>query len=180
MNSIAQTLIASYAFTNNLIDTVTEDLTPEHLLKRTRDGAGPSLLWTIGHMYEYRRRALKAMDIESDDRYESMFLEAAATEGAEYPSLEELLGAWNDLWPTLESALSEQSNDAFVDAEGKKTRLFNGMIFSTWHEASHMGSLSTMRKELGYPSSSEAIIDRIRKEKEAKEKEAAEAGSDQS
>ncbi len=170
MNTIAETFIDSFQFSDNLLPVVTEDLTPEAALKRVRGGEGASLLWTLGHLYEYRRMALERLGVETDAKYQSLFRQAAASGGEGYPELEELLADWERLSGELQDGLSALTNGAFLDEGGEKNSLYRSMVFYTWHEASHLGAVSAMRKEFGYPSASEVVVARMKREREQSDK----------
>lgn len=169
MNLIARPFIASFAFTDSTVAPVTNDLSTEDLLYRTRGGEGASILWILGHLYEYRRLALGSMGVETTDDYENLFKSASATDGTGYPTLEKLLAQWEELSVRLEETLANQSDDAFLPTEGEPTRLYKMMTFYTWHEASHMGSINAIRKELGYPSMAEIVKARMKKAVQEKE-----------
>ena len=166
MNTIAETLVDSFQFSDNLLPVVTADLTPEDAIQRVREEEGASILWTLGHLYEYRRMALEKLDVETDAKYQSLFRQAAATSGDGYPVLEELLEDWKVLSEQLVGRLSETTNESFLDESDQKNPLYRAMIFYTWHEASHLGAVSVMRKELGYPSASEVVVARMKQQKE--------------
>jgi len=176
MNFVAQPFLAAFAFTNNSIALVAGDMSDDDALYRTRDGEGASILWILGHLYEYRRRTLGALGVEIESEFEELFCNASATEGAGYPSLRELHSKWTTQWELLEKTLGEQPDSLFIDGEGERTRLFGALNFYTWHEASHMGAVMMLRKELGYPSASEIIGRRMKK---AREEEAARAAAEE-
>lgn len=174
MNPVVQPFLTSFDFTDRGVRITTGDLSPQDALYRMRGGEGASILWTLGHLYEYRRLALAAMDVETDSRYASLFLDAAASDGAGYPELSAFLKDWSALAEKLQKTLAAQSVEAFLTAEGEKTDLFTAIHFYMWHEASHMGVINVIRKELGHPSASEIVIARMVKQQEEEARKAAE------
>ena len=175
MNPVVQPFLTSFDFTDRGVRITTGDLSADNALHRMRDGEGASILWTLGHLYEYRRLVLAAMDVETESPYTSLFLDAPASEGAGYPELNAFLKDWSALAETLQQTLAVQPPEAFLTAEGEKKDLFTAIHFYVWHEASHMGVINVIRKELGHPSASEIVIARMKKQQEEDARTAADA-----
>ncbi len=119
--------------------------------------------------------ALAALGVEKEREYQHLFLNTPASEGTDYPSLEELLGKWAVLSAELQAALEEKSNEEMTTPGDNQRTLMNLFTFYTWHEAYHLGAANMIRKECGYPSASEIVIARMKKAREEAEAEEPEA-----
>lgn len=171
MNAIVRPFIASFAYSNNLVRFITDDLSRQQALFRTRDGEGASVLWTLGHLYDYRCMALELLGVEKEREYGQLFSEESASDGTGYPELEELLHKWDILAEELESALARTTEEDLIASEENGARLFNALTFYTWHEASHFGAISTIRKEQGLPSAAEIVMAHMEKLRQEAESE---------
>ena len=74
---------------------------------------------------------------------------------AEYPSVDEIQEAWNQISEQLKNALREAPEDVLATAspEGMPSfdkKLSGTVAFLAFHDAYHTGQLSFLRKWLGY------------------------------
>lgn len=178
MNTIAQPFIASFGFTDHNVSLVVENLSAKDALYRTRNGEGASILWILGHLYDYRCMALAALGVEKEREYKHLFLNTPASEGKDYPSLEELLGKWTVVSAELQAALEEKTNEEMTTPGENQRTLMNLFTFYTWHEACHLGAINMIRKECGYPSASEIVMARMKKAREEADAEEQETGAE--
>ncbi len=159
--SLAVPVAASFRFTDGMVRLVLGALDPQQAVARSREGAGPSVSWLVGHMLHYRCLALKTLGKEKVSPYGDLFGEAGATDGAGYPSPADLIEQWNAWAEELESVVAFASDEQ-LEAQGPafghgEQKVLDTMTFFTWHEAYHMGALSTVLKDLGLPG----IADRV-------------------
>ncbi len=164
-----QPFLSGFAFVDRSIDLATDNLTEGDALHRLRNGEGPSILWTLGHLYEYRGRVLASLDVKVEGTYWEMFCKTPASDGAGYPTLEEMKQMWVIRATALQEALASIGPDALIDGEGEQTPLYKGLVFHNFHEASHMGTTNLIRKELGHRSAAEIVMARMKAEAEAAE-----------
>ena len=93
MTGITQTLTGTFGMTDFLVPLVLEDLSDEDARKRSREGEGPSIAWTVGHLMHYRYYVMSMLGDERVDPAGETFTQAA-TEGSDYPTLGELQEQW--------------------------------------------------------------------------------------
>jgi hypothetical protein len=142
--------------TNALLPFLLSDVTDEIARKRVRDGGGPSIAWTVGHLLEYRCELLGLLGVERKRPFAVDFTQSGATDGLDYPATAELRAAWEQLQAELTAALESASDDAVRRVErvkGTSTELqvLESIVGFAWHEAYHIGALVGLRMSLGLP-----------------------------
>ncbi len=158
----AKTLAGLFGMTEFMIPMVLDDLTDEQAVARPRGEGGPSIAWTVGHLLNYRIFMLNRFGRARDNPYEEKFGNVPASDGADYPSLAELRGAWDQVsqdFMAAVSALSEAELDARLE-EGwhEEQTLRDQVVFFAWHEGYHLGGLGQIRKALGLPGPAERVM----------------------
>ncbi len=160
MTETAKTLMGTFGMTDYLIPMVLDDLSEEDARKRSRDGEGPSITWSVGHLLHYRYHLMTMLGAERVDPSGETFTEDA-TDGAEYPTVAELQARWAGLTEDFQAALTSKS-EAEWDAAGTgahdEKSLRDQVVFLAWHEGYHMGALGALRKELGYLGPAERVM----------------------
>lgn len=122
---------------------------------RTPGDDSNHLLWLMGHLIVHRGMTLKAMGVDWDASWSSLFARGSERIGdAEYPSTEEIQAAWAHVSEQLSAALSKPSA-AVLTQETPKGFSFDGKVsgkvaFLAFHDAYHVGQISFLRKWLGY------------------------------
>ena len=86
-----------FHFTNNIVQLVLSDVSEEQARVRSRGEDGPSIIWTVGHLLDYRVRLLNTIGIEKSSPWKEKFGDGSATDGSDYPPLTEMATAWNEL-----------------------------------------------------------------------------------
>src|SRR5262245_7117890 len=84
---------------------VLSDMNDDTARLRTRDGKGPSIAWQVGHLLEYRCQLLRLFGVEKQPPFAIDFTATGATDGLDYPTIEELRAAWEQLQAALADAL---------------------------------------------------------------------------
>ncbi len=92
MTGTAQTLMGTFGTTDFLVPLVLGDLSDEDARRRSRDGEGPSITWTVGHLMHYRYHVMSMLGDERGDPSGDTFAQAA-TDGSDYPTIDELQGS---------------------------------------------------------------------------------------
>lgn len=160
MSDTAKTLMGSFGMTDFLVPLVLEDLSEEDARKRSRDGDGPSIAWTVGHLLHYRCNVMTLLGDERVDFAGETFTQAA-TDGSDYPTIAELLERWGALAADFQAALMSKTEDDWsasgTGAHGEKS-LRDQVTFLAWHEGYHMGALGALRKDMGYPGPAEKAM----------------------
>jgi uncharacterized damage-inducible protein DinB len=164
MDAMARTLLQSFRFTNASFELAVDDLDRGQLLHRTRGGAGPSILWQLGHIMCYRVIVMNRLGAARENPYAAQFNDEGATGGVDYPPLEVLREQWNALHADVERAFEGVSDARMMEkyrlADGRESErtLLAALSFYAWHEAAHMGGLTAIRVELGVPSLAERLF----------------------
>jgi hypothetical protein len=158
--AMIEPFLASFGFTNFAVDLALSDVSNEQALVRQRGGEGASLAWTMGHLCAYREGALAL--VQPDRKLEWGDYNGSAGDIAAYPALSALKGAWDGLAKELDEALGNLTDEQIVaSVQGgphHEQRVFDKLVFYTYHEACHVGVISVIRKELGLPAISELVM----------------------
>ncbi len=159
MTETAKTLMGTFGMADFLIPLVLEDVTEEDAYRRTRDGDGPSVVWTIGHLMHCRYHVMNLLGDERADPHGDTFMQAA-TDGEGYPTMTEIQSEWSSLAADFRAAVmskSESEWDAAETGAHDEKSLRDQVVFFAWHEGYHMGALGAVRKEMGYPGPAEKV-----------------------
>lgn len=155
--SMSIPLMASYRIGDGIVPIATSGIEEEDARRRSRGTEGPSIAWELGHICQYRAWALRQLGREVDYRFEGVFSDAPS-DGSDYPTMDELRAEFARLGEEIQSALGELSDEALNapvedDLHGAKSILDQFMFFP-WHEAYHMGQLSSLRSAMGFKPTS--------------------------
>ena len=153
----------SIATANMLAPLVLGDLTDELARRRTRNGEGPSIAWTVGHILDYRCQLITLFGTPKPSPFPHAFATSSATDGSDYPTVVEFLQHWKqteaDLLVALEGA-SEATVRGPVAGDGPHggRSVLDAVAFTVFHEAYHLGALGAIRKSLGLPGPAELVM----------------------
>ncbi len=162
MGQISDPLKASYDLSDGVVTIATGGVSEEDARRRARGGDGPSIAWELGHLCQYRAWALGLLGTDAEFLHAQAFGQTA-DDGAEYPTLDTLRAEFTRLGVELQSALADTPDHVFEapvenDLHGGKTLLEQFMFFP-WHEAYHMGQLSSLRSALGYKPTAQVVME---------------------
>ena len=155
MGSMAKALLEQFRFTHFIMGRVASDLRNEDAFTRTRDGRGASISWVIGHLCSYRYKVMNLLGAGVIDPFEKFSTEAAS-DGATYPDIGQLLSSWNETHEATEGVLEDVTDEQLLAAmpgDGgphQEKKVLDTIVFFAWHEAYHMGTIGMMRLEQGY------------------------------
>lgn len=155
-----QTLLSIFRTTSHVVSLSLADLTDEVARRRTRGNEGPSVTWTIGHMLGQRHEVLAFLGERRPNPWAGSFGDVAATDGADYPSLDTMRAEWQKMHEALEHAFARSAPGALdqpVAGAGihGETRIRDKVAFIAWHEAYHMGVIGAVRTAAGLPGPAE-------------------------
>lgn len=160
MSDTAKTLLGTFGMTDFLIPLVLSDLSDEDARTRSRDGAGPSITWIVGHLLHYRFVVMSMLGHERVDPHGDTFTRAA-TDGSAYPAIADFQEQWDVLASDFQAVLTSKSEDDWnarsTGAHDEKS-MRDQVSFFAWHEGYHMGVLGALRKDMGYPGPSEMVM----------------------
>lgn len=130
-------------------------LTDEEWLRRPGENSN-HLLWIIGHMIWARGAVLRMLGSECTRPWFPLFsIGSKVTEAAEYPSVEELKSAWQEMAAALATALEQAAPDALSAKAPERIPTFDGKLsgtieFMAYHETYHVGQVAYLKTWLGH------------------------------
>jgi uncharacterized damage-inducible protein DinB len=161
METLVQPLVAQLALSQRILSTGVKDLSDADARMRSRGGTGPSVAWNVGHLCHHKIGMLKLLGHERENPFAAQFATTAATDGSDYPTLASLISSYTELNDALSAAVAEGA--ALLDspmpgsAPHAEKKIFDTILFFTWHEAYHIGAMSAIRRDLGRKSIPELV-----------------------
>jgi uncharacterized damage-inducible protein DinB len=139
----------------DIITKAIADVRPEDWFRTPGDDSN-HLMWLLGHVVVHRGYVLKNLDREWDRPWASLF--ARGTERldeAQYPTVDEMRSAWNEISEQLKAALREAPDEVLAKPapEGPPSfdkKMSGTVAFFAFHDTYHTGQVSFLRKWLGY------------------------------
>ena len=149
----ASLLAASFGQSDFVFPLLLTDLTTEICIRRLRDNGGPSIAYNLGHLLHYRHEILRLVGQDATSPYAEKFGYSVATDGSDYPTVDEFRAAWGPLAERVQAALAKVT-DAQLDADLPQGTPFGKTLgaalqFFLWHEVYHMGQAGTLRAHYG-------------------------------
>ncbi len=148
----AQGLTNVLTFNDDMLATALTDITDDLARRRLRDG-GPSIAWLVGHMLHHRNLIAAAIECSGPAIDVTRFADAA-TDGRDYPAVDELQTAWASFSARLVPAVNALSDKGLSAPSpialphGEQT-LLDALRFVVWHETLHLGQVSMLRSHHG-------------------------------
>ena len=105
MGQLATPLAAQYRTTDGVLPFALTGVTNEVATTRIRDGQGPSISWTLGHLLHFRHHALGLLGGPKEDSFAS-FANSSATDGSDYPDVVELKASLGKVGAQLQERLA--------------------------------------------------------------------------
>ena len=105
MGQLAKPLAAQYRTTDGVLPFALTGVTNEVATTRIRDGHGPSISWTLGHLLHFRHHALGLLGGPKEDSFAS-FANSSATDGNDYPDVVELRASLGRVGAQLQEQLA--------------------------------------------------------------------------
>jgi uncharacterized damage-inducible protein DinB len=154
MGTLNKPMASSLKFNDFIAELATRDLSDEVSRRRSRHTEGPSVAWLIGHLIHHRHVMLELLGRPRANPDAERFAEAGATDGKDYPSIDELRAAWTELSTLVGSAVEEVSDEQLqsemsADSPHAEKTLIEALSFFVWHEPYHLGQMGMLRAQLG-------------------------------
>jgi uncharacterized damage-inducible protein DinB len=150
-----------FGTTDHLIPLILDDLSDADARERARDGAGPSIVWHLGHLLSYRHMGLRLLNQADENPYEASFGSSPASDGQDYPTTVELSEQWGRVSERFLTVLSGATDEALSapvpGGPHAEECVRDKLAFMAFHEGYHMGSIATLQKELGQDTPPEKI-----------------------
>jgi hypothetical protein len=114
------------------------------------------LMWVLGHLIVHRGRTLKTLGVDWDSSWAALFTRGAKrVADDEYPPVEEMRAAWNQVSDELSAALRQAPADVLAKDAPAGPPSFDGktsgtVAFFAFHDTYHVGQVSYLKKWLGY------------------------------
>lgn len=136
-----------------LFKKTTDGVPREKLWARPGDDSNP-MLWIAGHLVVHRAKVLRLLGEEWSAPWEALFARGAKlADAGQYPVMEEIVKAWDDVSGRLAPSLTAASDEALGVPVSKGITLdgkISGQIaFLALHETYHVGQMAYLRKWLG-------------------------------
>jgi hypothetical protein len=139
----------------NIVNKAISGINHEHWFKNPGDESN-HLMFLMGHLVVHRGHTLKALGVDWNNKWVPLFSQGAnRLADTAYPSVEEMLAAWDQVSTKLNNALQQPEAEVLAKSTPKGLPTFDGKISGTvaffgFHDAYHTGQVSYLRKWLGY------------------------------
>ncbi len=163
MGQLATPLAAQYRTTDGVLPFALTGVTNEVATTRIRDGQGPSISWTLGHLLHFRHHTLGLLGGPKEDSFAS-FANSSATDGSDYPDVVELKASLGRVGAQLQERLATITDEQLgqpssgAGPHGAKT-ILDEVVFFAWHEAYHLGTIGSIRPALGLRPTAELVME---------------------
>ena len=161
MDSSIGQIIALHELSNGILATGIGDLTDQSGKARSRNGAGPSIAWTIGHLCHHKIAMLGLLGQPRENPFTAQFEHTPATDGSDYPALADLAASYSALNGAVCAALASSGDRLEAPMPGggphDEKRILDTVLFLTWHEAYHIGAIGAIRREQGRKGIAELV-----------------------
>jgi len=114
------------------------------------------LLWLVGHVVVHRGLVLKNVGVDWSAPWASLFARGSErVDSAQYPSIDEMRDAWNQVSEQLKATLNESPAEVLEKSAADGAPSFDKKVsgtvaFLAFHDTYHTGQISFVRKWLGY------------------------------
>jgi uncharacterized damage-inducible protein DinB len=139
----------------DIISKAIADVRPEDWFRKPGDDSN-HLMWLLGHLVVHRGHVLETLGVQWDSSWAPLFARGAQRlDDGEYPTVDEMRAAWNEISEQLKAALRAAPADVLTKPapEGPPSfdkKLSGTVAFFAFHDTYHTGQLSFLRKWLGY------------------------------
>lgn len=123
---------------------------------RTPGDDSNHMMWLLGHVVVHRGQVLKVLGVDWNSSWASLFARGSQrVDEIEYPTVDEMRAAWDEISQQLNSTLREPAPDVLTKAAPQGAPSFDktmsgAVAFYAFHDTYHTGQLSFLRKWLGY------------------------------
>jgi uncharacterized damage-inducible protein DinB len=144
-----------FKINTDIVNKAIADVSPEHWFNKPGDHSN-HLMFVLGHLLIHRGKTLNTLGVNWNSSWTELFSRGAErVADAEYPSVDEIRAAWNQVSGELVSALQQPNADVLTKDAPKGPPSFDGKIsgtvaFYAFHDTYHVGQVSYLRKWLGY------------------------------
>lgn len=139
----------------DIINKAIADVRPEDWFRAPGDDSN-HLMWLLGHVVVHRGQVLKTLGVDWNSSWAPLFARGAQRgDDAQYPTVDEMRAAWDEISEQLKATLREPAADVLTRPapEGPPSfdkKLSGTVAFYAFHDTYHTGQVSFLRKWLGY------------------------------
>src|SRR5215213_10443421 len=139
----------------DIVNKAIADVSPEHWFQKPGEDSN-HLMFVLGHIVIHRGKTLKTLGVDWDTPWTQLFARGAErVADTEYPSIDEMRAAWNQVSAELSATLQQANADVLTQEAPKGPPSFDGKLsgtvaFFAFHDTYHVGQVSYLRKWLGY------------------------------
>ena len=145
-----------FKFNTDIINKAIADVKDEDWFRTPGDDSN-HLLWMLGHVVVHRGMVLKLLGNDWNTEWSPLFARGAErrVDASEYPSVDEMRDAWNQISEQLKATLNESSAEKLGSSAPEGMPSFDKTVsgsvaFFAFHDCYHTGQMSFLRKWLGY------------------------------
>lgn len=140
----------------DIINTAIGDVKTEDWFRTPGDDSN-HLMWLLGHVVVHRGKVLKMLGADWDTSWAPLFARGAERgDASQYPSVEEMREAWNQVSEQLKATLNDASAEPTLGSPSPEgfpsfdKKISGSVAFLAFHDCYHTGQMSFLRKWLGY------------------------------
>jgi uncharacterized damage-inducible protein DinB len=145
-----------FKFNTDIINKAIAEVKDEDWFRTPGDDSN-HLLWMLGHVVVHRGMVLKLLGNDWNTEWSPLFARGAErrVDASEYPSVDEMRDAWNQISEQLKATLNESSAEKLGSSAPEGMPSFDKTVsgsvaFFAFHDCYHTGQMSFLRKWLGY------------------------------
>ncbi len=144
-----------YKVNTDIINMAIADVKTDDWFRTPGDDSN-HLLWLLGHVVVHRGKVLQLLGADWNTSWAPLFARGAELgDAAQYPSVEEMRDAWNQVSEQLKATLNGSSAEALGSPSPEGMPSFDkttsgSVAFFAFHDCYHTGQMSFLRKWLGY------------------------------
>ena len=155
METDFKNITGMFKFNTDIVNKAIAGVESDHWFKKPGDDSN-HLTWVMGHLIVHRGQTLKVLGVDYDNTWSELFTRGSErVADAQYPSVEDIRSAWQDVSSKLSEALKSAPENVVTQDAPKGPPSFDGKIagtvaFYAFHDTYHVGQVSFLRKWLGY------------------------------
>ena len=158
METDFKNIVGMFRANTDIVNKAIAEVNPDHWFRKPGDDSN-HLTWVLGHLIVHRGHTLKMLGVDWDNAWADLFARGSErVADAQYPTVEEMRNAWQDVSDKLSGALKTPQEDLMTKEAPKGPPSFDGKLsgtvaFFAFHDTYHVGQVSFLRKWLGYGQS---------------------------
>src|SRR6185369_14818433 len=103
-----------YRANTDIINKAIADVRPEDWFRAPGDDSN-HMMWLLGHVVVHRGQVLKVLGVDWNSSWASLFAPGSErVDETQYPTVDEMRAAWDEISQQLKAALRETSPDALT------------------------------------------------------------------